>query len=142
MAKRTAKLPEERRPEDVLWAFFRAHRQLTRDLNREDRAAARSGRELDYTPFKERLKAILAEYCTPRPRPQSEMLSWGTPEYDPKTEQLVKLVYESPRRAVVYTRQTSGFESERRFVVLRKSGRWLVDAVRLRVGRKWDRVCL
>ena len=103
MAKRALKSPGETAPEEVLWAFFRCHRQLTRDLNRESRAAERSGRELDDKPFGARLRAILAECCTKRQHPQSEVLSWGTPEYDPKDETLVRVVLESPRRAVVYT---------------------------------------
>jgi hypothetical protein len=142
MRKQVVKPAGELTPEEVLWAFFRDYRQLTRDLNREDRAAERAGRELDCGPFEERLRAILAAHCTPRPRPRSEALSWGTPEYDPRTERLVKVVHESARRAVVYTKQLTGFESERRFVLLRVGGRWLVDNVQLRVGRKWERVCL
>jgi hypothetical protein len=142
MGKRAAKSPEEQTPDEVLWAFFRDYRQLTRDLNREDRAAERAGRELDLAPFRQRLRAVLAAHCTPRPRPKSEVLSWGSPEYDPRTEQLVRVVHESARRAVVFTKQLAGFESERRFVVLRVGGRWLVDNVQLRVGRKWERICL
>lgn len=142
MAKQAAKPPEEMTPEEVLWAFFRDHRQLTRDLNREERAAERDGRQFDCGPFEERLRAILAVHCTPRPRPKSEVLSWGTPEYDPKTEELVKVVSETPSRVVVYTKQTAGLEDERRFVLLRKGGRWRIDSKQFRVGRKWERCVL
>jgi len=141
MAKRAAKPAEEMTPEKVLWAFFRDYRQLTRDLNREDRAADRAGRELDYGPFEARLRVILAAHCTPRPRPQSEALSWGTPEYDPKAEALVRIVYESPRRAVVYTKNSS-MDEDRQFILLQQGGRWLLDSRKVRYGRKWDRVCL
>jgi hypothetical protein len=126
-------------PEEVLWAFFRDYRQLTRDLNREDRAAERDGRHLDLGPFTGRLRAVLAAHCTPRSRPKSEVLDWGTPRYDPKAEELVKVVHESARRAVVFTRQLAGFEQERRFVLFRQSGRWLLDSAQVRLGGKWER---
>lgn len=141
MAKHAVKPPEEKTPDEVLWSFFRDYRQLTRDLNREDRAAGRVGRELDFRPFEVRLRAILAAHCTPRSRPQSEVLSWGSPEYDPKAETLVRVVYETPRRAVVYTKNSS-LDEERQFILLRQGGRWLLDSRKVRYGRKWDRVCL
>jgi hypothetical protein len=127
-------------PEDVLRAFFTARRQLTRDLNREDRLANREGRELDYGPFLRDLKAVLERYCTPKRRPQSEVLDWGTPEYDPKTERVLKVTSESPRRVVILTVKSDGImDWKRRYVLLKQGGEWLIDSKQAMYSRKWER---
>ncbi len=69
------------------------------------------------------------------------MLGWGSPVYDPKAEELTRVVYESPRRAAVYTRN-SAWDEEWVFVLLRQGGRWLLDSRKVQYGRKWERVCL
>jgi hypothetical protein len=55
------------------------------------------------------------------------------PEYQPAHEEMLETTIESPRRAVVYTQQNTGFRHRRMYVLLLKGGRWLLDSV------KWQR---
>jgi NTF2 fold immunity protein len=123
-------------PVEVLFAFFAAMRKWERHAFRE---FEKSGEVADDALLEGRNK-IIAEYCTPKRRAYSESLSFGDPpEYDPKIEHVMKVVEESSSRVLIFTKRTDEFAEKRRYLLLRKGGRWLLDSWQWQDGKKWAR---
>ena len=139
--KRAEQTSVEQSPEDVLKAFFAAMCKWERAAYKASRASERAGQGLPADELLRQKLAILGEYCTPKRRVYAEAVCYSSPpEYDPRTEPITRVVAESETRVVVYTQQQTGFEHERRFVLLRRGGRWLVDNKQWRGGgEKWER---
>ena len=116
-------------PRDVLVAFFTEMCEWERAVVQADKAARRSHQDIDCDLWRQRRKAIVTRYCTARKRAYSEPLAYGEPpQYDPATEDVTEVVQETPRRVVAYTQQRAGWKCKRRFVVVKKGDRWLVDS--------------
>jgi NTF2 fold immunity protein len=137
MAKKVASSRrDEMTPEAVLRAFFAAMCKWERHAFKE----AEKTEEPDDAALLEGRNKIVTEYCTAKRRVYSEPLSYGDPpEYDPRTEDVIEVVEESPSRVVIFTKQREGFKNKRRFVLMRKSGRWLLDSWQWQDGTKWQR---
>ncbi|OYT71429.1 MAG: hypothetical protein CFK52_08000 [Chloracidobacterium sp. CP2_5A] len=77
--------------------------------------------------------AVFAQFCTPKARPYGRRGSFSRPpEYQPDQETILGVAIESSRRAVVETQRNTGFQSRRRYVLLRQGGRWRLDSVKWR----------
>lgn len=137
MAKKAAtKDRDDMLPKEVLFAFFAAMCKWERHAFRE---SEKSGEAADDALLEGRNR-IIAEYCTPKRRAYSEPLCFGDPpEYDPKIEQVLKVVEESSSRVLIFTKRTDEFEEKRRYSLLRKGGRWLLDSWQWQDGKKWAR---
>ena len=135
--KAAAKSRDEMTPQEVLLAFWAAMNKWERRVIREDEKSGDVDRK---SVIKER-DEIIDEYCTPKRRVGSKGLSFGfPPKFDPKTEEILEIVDESPTRVVIYTQEHAGFENKRRFVMLRQGGRWSLDSFQWQlVNKKWER---
>lgn len=125
-------------PVEVLRAFWTAMCDWERrafQLRPSPQSAA-----LDVAQVVAERTAIIAEYCTPKRRVSSESLTCGDPTvYDPAAEDVQEVVTESPHRVVIYTQRRAGFKERRKYVLLRRGDRWLLDRWQWLRGGKWDR---
>ena len=77
------------------------------------------------------LGEIFIRWCTPKERKHGRLGSFSDPpEYQPEHEAILEAVIESPRRACVLTQQGTGFREKRKYVLLKKADRWLIDNVK------------
>ena len=141
MAKSLSQTGEGPRPEVVLRAFFVAMNRWERSVWRANERLLKAGRphQLDQNHWLQQKLAIIVEHCTAKRRVYTEGLSFGDPpKYDP-AEEITGVEYESSSRVVVFTQQLTGFENRRRFVLLKRGGRWQIDNVQWQDGRRWER---
>jgi hypothetical protein len=123
---------------DVLRAFWTAMCEWERRAVRLARAARPA--ILDVAPLAAERDAIIETYCTPKRRVFSKSVGFGDPpEYDPDNEWVLEVVAETPRRVVIHTQQVGGFQQRRRYAVLRRGDRWLLDGWQSLSGEKWVR---
>jgi hypothetical protein len=142
VAKSRSQAEDGAPPEAALRAFFVAMNRWERAILREHRRLAKAGRphELDHDHWLQQRLAIIVEHCTPKRRVYTEGLRFGDPpEYDPRREEITGVEYESAVRAVVFTKQHFAFEHTRRFVLLKRGGRWRIDNKQWQDGRRWER---
>jgi hypothetical protein len=129
VAREKSNAPVGKTPQDVLLAFFAEMYEWERAVVQADKAARRKHQDLDCALWRRRRKAIVSRFCTARKRVYSEPLSFSEqPEYDPATEDITEVVEEKPRRVVVRTQQRAGWKYKRRFAILKKGDRWLIDS--------------
>lgn len=120
-------------PADVVRAFIAAMHAWELSAAAVIEAADRAG-ENGFDPkygIQAGQDAIFARFCTPKARPYGRNASFGQPpEYQPAHEAILEATIETPRRAVVYTQQGTGFRNRRMYVLHRKGGKWLLDSVK------------
>jgi uncharacterized protein len=142
VAKSQPPTDEGSQPEDVLRAFFVAMHRWERAVLRQNRQFEKAGclHEFDQQDWLCKRLAIIADYCTAKRRVYTEGLSFGDPpKYHPRHEEITRAVYESAVRVVLFTQQHYGLEECRRYVLLKRGGRWLLDNVQSQDGRRWER---
>ncbi len=105
------------------------------------RAARKSGLESPWEVTRTLLAQVFERWCTPKDRKQGRLGSFSTPpEYQPEHEPVLETSYKTASRACVYTQQRTGFKNKRRYVLLKKSDRWLIDNVKWHThGGKWEK---
>jgi hypothetical protein len=125
-------------PVDVLRAFWTAMCEWERRAFRFSQMTPLTRENV--APLANERAAIVAEYCTPKKRVNSEPFSCGDPpQYDPDNEDVLEVVAEGPRRVVVHTQQRAGFQDRRKYVVLRRENRWFIDSWQSLSNGKWAR---
>src|SRR4051812_40356474 len=69
------------------------------------------------------LAEVFARWCTPKERKYGRLGSFSKPpEYQPEHEMIGDTVVESPRRACVLTRRGTGFQEQRKYILVRMGG--------------------
>lgn len=87
----------------------------------------------------ESMDKIFSKYCTSRKRTSNHAGVYSDPpEYDPNTEKITEVVFESKKKAVIYTRKEAGLKFTFRYTLLQIEDRWLIDCrERLGLNGKW-----
>jgi hypothetical protein len=71
---------------------------------------------------------VFLQFCTKKERKYGRLGSFRVPpEYDPELEKILDVMTVSPSRAIILTQQTSGFNLQCKYVLLRKHSKWLID---------------
>jgi hypothetical protein len=89
---------------------------------------------------REALGKVFSRWCTPKERKYGRLGSFSDPpEYQPEHEAILETILESSRRASVHTQRTTGFGHKRKYVLLKKGDRWLIDSVKWQThDGKWS----
>ncbi|MGL6076416.1 MAG: NTF2 fold immunity protein [Fimbriiglobus sp.] len=134
-----AEQPSPLSPLEMLRAFWTAMCEWEKRAWSTSQAARHVG--FDPAPLLAERAMILAQFCTPKPRKQSEPFSCGVPTmYDPDIEDVLEVIEESARRVVVHTQQRAGFGERRRYVILLRDNQWRLDSWQSQSdGGNWDR---
>ena len=99
--------------------------RATRETNRPDS---------HWADVKATVDSIFMTYCTPKSRPYGRNASFRQPpEYNPDTEKITNVDFSADgRRAFVDTFRDDPIEGgNRRYVLFRSGGKWLIDNVKL-----------
>ena len=77
------------------------------------------------------LEQVFSRWCTPKERKAGRLGSFSNPpEYQPDHEVILETDIESSRRASVHTQQGTGFKQKRKYILLKKGDRWIIDSVK------------
>jgi hypothetical protein len=129
----TLRLPAGPSAEDVLRAFIKEMHDWeveARDACELAIALDRAGSDHPSTLAK--MNRIFDLYCTPKPRPFGRQGSFRhPPEYDPDSEEIVGISQPTSRRVEILTRNQRT-KQDAKYVLLKKTGRWLLDSKRIR----------
>lgn len=131
-------------PREVLFQYFRELLDLNALAMAEAQTAQELGRELDLEDLRARKAAIRDRFCTKRWRKTDGVVGYGLLEakaYDPSNLNVERETPESDARVLVIVHNRALRERWQYLLVLR-DGRWLIDSVQLRDGRKWRPVPL
>lgn len=131
-------------PREVLSHYFRELLALNGFAMAEAELASQHGRELDLDDLRARRATIRERYCTSRPRKTDRVVSYGpleTRAYDPSNIVVEREVQQS-KSCVEIAVYNSALREHWRYVLILRKGRWLIDALQFRDGRKWMTVPL
>lgn len=124
------------KPEDVLRAFMVEMYQWERESYQMEQTL-----RIEKTPdllvqhsqhVLERMNQIFQRYCTPKARPYGRQGTYRhPPEYNPEKEPFLEIIHKSPYRVHILTQQQSGFRNKCQYVLIKRSGCWLIDSRRI-----------
>jgi hypothetical protein len=126
-------------PREVLFEYFRELLALNAFAVAEAHAAEQLRREPDLDDLRARRAAIRNRFCTPRRRKTDGVVAYGPLEaqaYDPANLVVRGEDQQSATQAQITVHNRALGEHWKYLLVLR-GGRWLIDSLQFRDGRKW-----
>ena len=133
-------------PESVVMAFITAMNAWEKESFRLHREARGSADPASYhSMVLEEMQDIFAKYCTLKERPYGRHGSFqNPPEYDPQSEKIIGSGIDpepgKQGRAFVETeREAILGGGVYKYVLYKKSGRWLIDNLKCEVDNNWVR---
>lgn len=132
------------KPQEILFQYFSALLDLNDFAMSEAAAAKKLGRDLELTELRAKRAAIRARYCTHRPRKTDQVVAYGrlaTMAYDRSNIVVERESRPSKSRALI-TVFNSALGEHWRYAFVLREGRWLIDSLQFRDGRKWRPVLL
>jgi hypothetical protein len=119
-------LEAEREPVEVVRGFIAAMSQWENECGRIDK---QHGQGAALGINRESQDAVIAEFCTAKERKYGRLGSYSAPsEYDPASEEILRVTLVNPRRAEVETQQHAGYKQRVCYVLLKAKGCWLIDS--------------
>lgn len=131
-------------PREVLFQYFQELLQLNEYAMAKTQAAKEQGEEPNLDDLRTRRAAIRQRYCTKRKRKTDNVVAYGaldTLAYSAAHLTVEKEDRESDTRYRITIHNRALGERWRYLLVLRE-GRWLIDSLQMREGRKWSPVPL
>lgn len=131
-------------PRETLFHYFRELLALNEFAMAAAQSAATEGRDVDLDDLRARRAAIRARFCTQRPRKTDDVVAYGLLDQKAYDESNIKVEGQTQEtktrvRIDVYN---SALREHWRYALITRDGRWLIDSLKFRDGRKWTSVPL